>query len=146
MTLKISTSGNWADTPLRRFRWMTAATRYMDEAGVLVRTRLKEEAPVKTGRLQRSIRYSRRTTPNVVRGEFKAHTPYAGFVIDGTKPHTIAAKAARSLHWRTGGTDHFALRVSHPGTKPNPFNVRAVEPLRPVLARMFRESVRRAMK
>lgn len=146
MTLRISTSGSWADTPLRRFRWMTAATRYMDEAGVLVRTRLKEEAPVKTGRLQRAIRYSRRTTPNLVRGEFKAHTPYAGFVVDGTKPHPIAAKAARSLHWRTGGQDHFALRVSHPGTRPNPFNVRAVEPLRPVLARMFRDSVRRAMK
>ena len=60
MTLRISTSGSWADTPLRRFRWMTAATRYMDEAGVLVRTRLKEEAPVKTGRLQRAIRYSER--------------------------------------------------------------------------------------
>lgn len=147
MSMKITAdSGGWADSPLRRFQWMTVAVRYMDEAGPLVRGRLKEEAPVKTGRLRRSIRYSRRTTPNLVRGEFKAHTPYAGFVVDGTGPHVISARAARALHWTSGGEDRFALRVNHPGTKANPFARRAVEPLRPVLAALFRDTVLRTMK
>lgn len=145
MSLKIKVDGRSFD-PLRRFQWMTAATRYMDEAGVLVRTRLREEAPVKTGRLKRSIRYSRRTTASVVRGEFKAHTPYAGYVVDGTKAHPIQAKAARSLHWKTGGTDHFALRVNHPGTRANPFHLRTMRSLRPALQVLFRDIVLRSMK
>lgn len=47
-----------------------------------------------------------------------ANTFYAGFVNNGTVPHTIKIKNASVL---TNGTDFFGKEVHHPGTHPYPF-------------------------
>ena len=124
------------NSPLRRFQWTRAAVLWLDEVGPVVRAALKEAAPVgkgpRAGRLRDSIRYQRFTQIGTsARGEFTANTPYATYVIKGTRAHRITAKAARTLRWESGGQTHFARSVMHPGTKPNHFaenTMRAQEP------------------
>lgn len=66
--------------------------------------------------------------------------PYATAVHEGTKPHVIEPKTKKALRFEGGGgrvqrlsssprrqaTFVFAKRVKHPGTKPNPWLIRAV--------------------
>lgn len=65
--------------------------------------------------------------------------PIAQFVIRGTAPHPIDPVYAKMLHWVDLGTgdDVFAHHVDHPGTQPNPYNVRAWEARRDDLVREF---------
>lgn len=45
-----------------------------------------------------------------------------GYVEFGTPPHVITPKTKQVLRWvGEGGDEHFAKRVFHPGTDPNPF-------------------------
>jgi hypothetical protein len=145
-------AGKLAQSPLARFSWARAATTWADQAGPLVRDALKKEAPVgkgdRAGRLRGAIRYERATSlgEGLVTLRFDAHVPYTPYVLDGTRPHLITAKAARALHWQDGGRDVFARRVNHPGTKANPFNERAVFPLTGVLRELFQAAVLEAME
>ena len=89
---------------------------------------MKEEAPVRTGRLQESIHYE----PDVNKREVhvKCEAEYAAAVERGTKAHDIIIskplslrdKAMRegkkNLYFRAGTVFH------HPGSKPNPFGKR----------------------
>lgn len=90
----------------------------------------KREAPVRSGHLAQSLR-TRTVTGSFfsggVEGGLQSPLPYASFVEDGTRPHTIEARFRRSLRWPTGGGFAFAKKVRHPGTKPNPFMERAVQ-------------------
>ncbi len=132
--------------PLTSFQWTRAAVRWADEVGPLGRAAIKAKAPVGKGpgggRLRDSIRYVRRS--NIGSGvtiTFNAHTPYAGFVVKGTPPHIIEARAAKSLHWVGPNGDVFRKRVRHPGTKPNPFPRRALTPLIPVIQAKYRDAI-----
>lgn len=154
MSISLSTSGR---TPKRQFQWMTAAAKWADTIGPMVRSELRHEAPVakldpagrnRPGRLRASIRYERHTTGRSVTAEFTAYTPYAGFVIDGTKPHIIRPVAARYLMFYQNGAQRFVgprgssargAYVQHPGTKPNPFNRRAVDRMMPVVQQTYRD-------
>lgn len=138
-----TTVGLEGSLPKRRFAWMTAAAKWADTIGPLVRDEMKAEAPIgkdlRAGRLRSSIRYERHTSGSAVSAEFAAYTPYAGYVVHGTKPHTIRPVAARYLHWKTDGTDHFSKLVHHPGTKANDFPRRAVDRMMPLVQRTFRD-------
>lgn len=46
---------------------------------------------------------------------------YSGFVELGTRPHEIRPRDARALRWVNASGIHFASRVWHPGTTPQPF-------------------------
>ena len=59
---------------------------------------------------------------------------WAQFVIEGTGAHEIHATVAKALHWKSPEGEHFAVSVMHPGTKANPFPLRAVERLAPEMA------------
>lgn len=135
---------------LRRFIWMRGAVTFMDRAGPELRSAIKREAPVGegpgAGRLRDSVRYSRSTRAILVRGEFRAHTPYTRYVVDGTRPHIIRPVAARALHWRDAGGDHFARLVRHPGTRPNPFARRAADRMHAQLKEWFREAIDNELK
>lgn len=119
-----------------------------DMIGPILRSRIAAAAPrgrgENAGRLAGSVRYRRRTGIMSVRMEFHAEdVPYAPFVIKGTKPHQITAKAARTLHWvNPGGADIFRRTVHHPGTKPNPFPRRAAEPMMPWITAAFLRAFR----
>jgi len=126
--IKVERSGNWT------WRGIRALVSAADKIGPELRDEMKKEAPVGNpmndphpGRLRDSIRYSRTTTSAGVRMSFTAHTPYAGYVIGGTGPHIISARAARSLRWMTPSGSRFARQVHHPGTEANPFPRRAME-------------------
>jgi Bacteriophage HK97-gp10, putative tail-component len=142
--------GNAEDSPFARFSFLRAATAWADEVGPVVLDALKAEAPVapdnplsgaKGGRLKGSIRYEREVSEGSVSAVFTANTPYAGYVLEGTGPHVIAASAARSLQFMLDGAVTYRRRVNHPGTKANPFNERAVIPLTPELRASFAEAM-----
>lgn len=40
---------------------------------------------------------------------------YAMDVEYGTRPHDIVPVNAKVLYWRAGGSDHYAMKVHHPG-------------------------------
>lgn len=146
-------AGRAADSPFARFSWAKTATTWADEVGPLVRSALKDKAPVgkgeRGGRLRDAIRYERATNlgAGLVTLTFVSNTPYTRYVIDGTRPHLITAKAARALHWvDASGRDQFRRSVKHPGTKENPFPERAVFPLTGMLHEKFRAAVEAGME
>lgn len=123
--------GEWRGRPVElTFKVRKAMTEWADETGERVRDALKAETPVVTGRMRGSERYSRTTAGDTTRLDFTAHTPYAGYVIHGTRPHEIRPVAARALRWINAEGIHFAKVVHHPGTKANDFPERVKTELR----------------
>jgi len=57
-----------------------------------------------------------------------ARTPegkfYGGWVRGGTDPHEIRPKTAKALRFQIGGEIVFAMKVSHPGSRANPYHQR----------------------
>ena len=150
MSIRVSVTKPSGGSPFRRFQVLKASTAWADEIGPLVRSALKAKAPIAkegtgAGRLRQSIRYERNTRAGGVSASFYTTVPYAKYVIEGTSPHIIRARAARALHWKDAGGARFARQVNHPGTKPNPFPNEAVEPLIPVIQKRFAEILREAM-
>ena len=89
---------------------------------------LKQEAPVRTGRLMKGIRVV--GSPPQMR--YIATAYYASYVLRGTKPHIIRAKRPGGyLRFTTGGQVVYRRMVHHPGTRPNPFNERALKSIMP---------------
>ena len=92
--------------------------------GQLVMRAAQREAPEgKTRELRRSIGMT------VVGGGSGAliteGARHGVFVREGTKPHVIVPRHKKALYWP--GAAHPVKRVSHPGTKANPYHARAVE-------------------
>lgn len=145
MTFSVRLSYPDGANPLARFRWTQAATEWADDMGPRIRSALQEEAPVRSGRLRSSIRYSRSFDATQAGMEFSTNVPYAGYVKNGTAPHLIRPVAARSLHWVSGGHSHFARVVHHPGTRANDFPRRALEPMKEEIQQSFRDAVSNAM-
>ncbi len=85
---------------------------------------LKQDAPKVTGDLARKTGVEVvSASSNRITAEARSDTPYAEFVIQGTRPHVIRAKRGSALrfNWpKAGGIVYFAS-VQHPGNAPNPF-------------------------
>lgn len=105
-------------------------------AGAAVyREQAREEVPVSSGRLKKSIRVSSRVqgrkglvTASVKAGSKK--TPYAVLVEFGTRPHQIKAPPGRALRFR----NVTVVEVEHPGSKGRPF-------MRPAAGKAFAKAV-----
>jgi hypothetical protein len=84
---------------------------------------LRRTSPVITGDMYSSITSRYTVTPERVVIDFEADIPYAQYVIEGTRPHVIRAKAGRSLsfYWPKVGGQAFFKSVNHPGNAANPF-------------------------
>jgi hypothetical protein len=144
--LRLSNSGSSG-----RFDWQRAARVWADEATLLVRGALENQAPVgkgpDAGRLRDSIHAVRRVGATSVTIEFYATAPYTRFVLDGTQPHVIRAVRARYLHWvDAGGQDRFAKQVNHPGTRPNRFPQRALAMVLPAVQHRYAAITAEAMR
>lgn len=103
----------------------------------------KRECPVDTSRLRDSI------TTNITgkfSGECGTNVEYAEDVEYGTRPHTIVPKKANALHWKSGGTDYFAKKVNHPGTKAHPFFEPAIKKNEDKLDKELDEIIERIFK
>jgi hypothetical protein len=85
--------------------------------------RLQETSPVVSSRLRDSFLWNVDSGPTKVTGRIVNDTPYAEYVVEGTRPHEIRAVNARALsfYWPKAGTVVHAKSVQHPGTTPNPF-------------------------
>jgi hypothetical protein len=94
---------------------------------VIVGNRVLAEASarcnVDTGTLRASLYLSMETLGFKVGSTL----PYAVFVHEGTRPHTIRPNAAKVLRFKGAGGIVFAREVHHPGYKGNPFLREAME-------------------
>jgi hypothetical protein len=86
---------------------------------------LRLAAPKRTGRLANHIWPVRHTSlagGATVDLAFVTDVPYARYVLEGTRPHTIVPRNKKALSWMNQmGDQVFATIVNHPGTRPNPF-------------------------
>lgn len=73
-------------------------------------------------------------------GVVEALAPYSVYVHEGTRPHEIRPVTKRVLaNKRTG--EFFGKLVHHPGTRPNPFFVRAIERSKNKIAEFFQTAM-----
>lgn len=90
-------------------------------AGVnIIKNEAKQEVPVKTGTLRKSLRVSTRSKNGTITAVLKADSriaPHAHLVEFGTRPHKIKPRNGEAL--RIGG--HVVADVEHPGSRPKPF-------------------------
>lgn len=93
-----------------------------------VATAARRLVPVKTGALRNSIKVQQARDLKgrySVSYDVEAGAKYAAFVHEGTRPHVITGNPL--LVFQVAGTTVFARKVNHPGTKANPFLVRATQ-------------------
>jgi hypothetical protein len=74
---------------------------------------------------------------NKLSGVVQALSPYAIYVLEGTKPHWIEGN--NYLWWK--GARHPVTHVFHPGTKPNPFFDRAIKKTIPKIQEYMAEAL-----
>lgn len=99
-------------------------TRSIAALALFTEREMKKEAPIQTGRLRNSIEaLIQRDRATVGTSVF-----YGIMVARGTKPHLIEPRNKKALSWV--GAPHPARRVNHPGTKANPFDLRALATLK----------------
>lgn len=86
------------------------------------------DAPVRTGKLRKTIRVFSKVNFGVVRatlmsGNRSKGVFYAEMVGKGTKPHAISARkrGGRVLAFAVGGRVLFRRSIQHPGAKPNDY-------------------------
>jgi len=91
------------------------------ECATVLTAAAKREAPVRSGRLRRSISYQAGGQGSYV---VSTNVPYAVDVHEGTRPHIIRPVNKRALAWK--GMRHPVKLVHHPGTRGNPFMTRAL--------------------
>lgn len=89
---------------------------------------------VDSGRLLASIHRERGSNSigpyiDVVAG-VRGLTPYLGYHMDGTGPHIIRARRRKALRFVWRGEVAFFRSVRHPGTRANPFLVKALDAAR----------------
>lgn len=80
---------------------------------------IQSSTKTRTGTLLRS--FDRFRESYGLRGQLVNRAEYAGYINDGTKPHTIRARNARFLRFTMNGTTVYRRVVQHPGTAPRPF-------------------------
>ena len=128
---------------LNRDGWKVAAREWTKTVGPVVKRQLQSAAPVRTGGLRKSVKYRSNVLASRAVMTFTA-IDYARFVIDGTAPHEIRPRNKQALFWQ--GADHPVTVVHHPGTRPNDFVRRAIEPLRPEIQAAMNAAVAAAFK
>lgn len=146
MTLNVTVSG--ANQRLR-FDWPAAsrswAAAVQPEATALMRAR----SPFLTGKLRQGISSRTETAPESTSVVIYGTASYLPFVLNGTSAHTIVPRHVGGvLRWipnRGHGSPVFATKVSHPGTKANPFPEEAMKAATPMLLSRFSEAVQEAI-
>lgn len=86
-------------------------TDFLEDTGKITADNMRQNMPVKTGRMFSSIVID--VGPKSVR--VYPTVPYAPFVEYGTGPHIIRPITAQALHFFIGGEEVFAKEVHHPG-------------------------------
>lgn len=114
--------------------------RIVEEVGQELLSTVEQKTPRQTGHLASNWTMT-------VNGEsltIENDTPYATFVVDGTKPHEILPKNASVLAFQINGTTVFAKRVHHPGTSPNPFVDESINLIESQIDNIVAQAIREA--
>ena len=82
---------------------------------------LTKNGSVDTGLLRNSIN----SKITLLTGTVSTNTKYARIVEEGSMPHIIKPKKKKFLYWN--GASHPVKQVNHPGTKPKPYMIPALE-------------------
>jgi hypothetical protein len=145
VTINVSVSG--ADRTLK-FDWPAAAASWAETVTPTALAMMRANAPFRTGYLREHISARTEASAGQVMVVLYTTVPYTRFIIGGTRPHVIEPRNAKALRWiaHSGhGGPVFAKRVQHPGTKPDDFPARAIEPLTPMLLSRFTAAVQEAI-
>lgn len=102
---------------------------------ILIERGARKEAPVKTGTLRRAIRH--KIAP--FKGTVSSNVAYGVYVHEGTRAHIIRPVAKKALFWK--GAAHPVKKVSHPGTKANPFMKRGAEKSERQVQAIFQKAI-----
>ncbi len=94
--------------------------------------------------LRSSIQWGTQQGASSAHAVMRASAPYAAFVENGTRPHTIEARRKTTLRFVQNGAVRFSRIVHHPGTKPRPFMAQAQDRATPLLERLMGEAFVRA--
>jgi hypothetical protein len=134
--------------PGSRFSWKEASESWAGEAEPVALGLLRARAPFRTGAFRGSITSRTEASPASLLLVFYSTSSYAGYIVDGTRAHAIAARNARALRWLgPGGMGvNFAARVNHPGTLANKFAEEAMTVAGPAMARLLAIAVMEAME
>ena len=91
----------------------------------------KKEAPKgETGKFANSIGFQTYQTTDGVGFRAYASQPLFTWITEGTDPHIIRGNPILAFFWQRGPAGpgmYFYHWVNHPGTKPNPFHLRAYD-------------------
>ncbi len=90
--------------------------------------------------LRSSIQWGTQLGAQTAHAVMRASAPYAAFVENGTKPHTIEPRHASVLRFVQNGAVRFSRSVNHPGTAPRPFMAQAQDRATPLLERLMGEA------
>lgn len=91
-----------------------------------VQRRARQLVGVQTGALRASIKVTDLdsvASPSVSVG---SDLPYALLHHNGSRPHVITPNSERLLRFKVAGKVVYARVVKHPGTKPNPYLLKAL--------------------
>lgn len=92
---------------------------YFHDRGRLLENLAKRQVGVRTGDLRRAIHSTISTQSYGFLVRVGAENPIAYLHHEGTKPHYIFPKTAKTLRFNHRGKIVYAKVVRHPGTKPN---------------------------
>ena len=93
--------------------------RYLKRRGDLIVSAARRQVGKRTGFLAGSIHLRQSRIFNGQKMEIGSNLNYALYHHEGTKPHTIVAKRAKTLRFHSGGRVIYTRAVNHPGTKAN---------------------------
>lgn len=97
---------------------------------------LTSNGSVKTGHLKRSIAHKLTQDTGIVH---TSNVEYAIVVEKGSKAHTIKPKNKKALYWQ--GARHPVKSVRHPGTRPKPYLLPALEAEKPKFLQNLRDAI-----
>lgn len=94
--------------------------------------------------LRSSVQWGAQLGASSAHAVMRASAPYAAFVENGTRPHTIEPKRKSTLRFVQNGAVRFSRIVHHPGTRARPFMAQAQDRATPLLERLMGEAFVRA--
>ena len=129
-----------ADTQTKLKDAMKSSVRDIQE-----RARKNHRYITRTGEAERSIKTSVSFARDDISGIVGTTRKITVYLHLGTKRHTIVPRRKMALRWTTGSRFIFAKRVSHPGTKKDPFIFNAVHSEQRHVISRFEKAVQQAI-
>lgn len=99
----------------------------------------------RTGRLGKSVEKAMTGNASGVVFLNEAVAPHAAAIHDGSRPHVILPRNKKLLRWASNGRFIRALKVNHPGTRPDPFLHRAADSMAPMVQTRLELGVEEAL-